>query len=173
MIVTLWVVAAVLAVLVGVVGIGVVGAGLTSRQGAPVSEEEVLREVNGLNESSAPTASEPPSSRPTSSRPTSSAPASSGPASSGPTSSWPTSSGPTSSGPTGADPASQSFLTRGGTVVADCDRIISMSPAQGFSVHEQGALEGEFRGTSDNHNRVKVELTCTGGDIHLRVRSEN
>ena len=47
-----WVLAAVLAVLVGVVGIGIVGAGLTSRQGAPISQEDVLR---ALGESAAPT----------------------------------------------------------------------------------------------------------------------
>jgi hypothetical protein len=140
-IVTLWVVAAVLAVLVGVVGIGVVGAGLTSRQGAPISEEEVLREVNGLNESSSPTVA-----------PTT-------PATSAPTKS--------------AKPVGQSFPTRGGTVVADCDHIISMSPAQGYGVHEQGTEEGEFRGVSDNHKRVKVELSCVGGRVDLRIRTEN
>jgi hypothetical protein len=138
-IVTLWVVAAVLAVLVGVVGIGVVGAGLTSRQGAPISEEEVLREVNGLNESSSPTAA-----------PTTSVPAT-----------------------TPAKPDGQSFPTRGGIVTADCDHIISMSPAQGYGVHEQSSREGEFRGVSDNHDRVKVELRCSGGVVDLRIRTED
>jgi len=141
-IVTLWVVAAVLAVLVGVVGIGVVGAGLTSRQGAPISEEEVLREVNGLNESSSPTAA-----------PTTPTPAT------------------TPTKPT--KPAGQSFRTRGGVVTADCDGIIAMAPAQGYGVHEQSSREGEFRGVSDNHKRVKVELRCSGGVVDLRIRDEN
>jgi hypothetical protein len=149
-IVTLWVVAAVLAVLVGVVGIGVVGTGLTSRQGAPISEEEVLREVNGLN-TTPPAASPTPSLSPVPSL--SAAPSLSPP-------------------PKPVRTDSQSFPTRGGIVVASCDRIISMSPAQGFSVHEQGTREGEFRGTSDNHNRVKVELSCSGGQVQLRVRGE-
>jgi hypothetical protein len=146
-IVTLWVVAAVLAVLVGVVGIGVVGAGLTSRQGAPISEEEVLREVNGLNESSSPTTA--PTTAPTASTPATT---------------------PTKPAkPT--KPAGQSFPTR--VVTADCDGIIAMAPAQGYGVHEQSSREGEFRGVSDNHKRVKVELRCSGGVVDLRIRTEN
>ena len=142
-IVTLWVVAAVLAVLVGVVGIGVVGAGLTSRQGAPVSEEEVLREVNGLNESASPSVAAETGT----------------PATTPPTK------------PPKND--SQSFRTPGGTVTTDCDHIISMAPAQGFAVHEQSDREGEFRSFSDNHRRVKVELICGGGRADLRIRNEN
>jgi hypothetical protein len=129
-----WVLAAVLAVLVGVVGIGLVGAGMTSRRGAPVTEDDVLR---ALGSSSAPASSPPaPSSAPSSS-----------PAS-----------------------ASQAFPTRGGTVVASCDRILTMAPAQGFAIHEQRAQEGEFRGVRDNHDRVKFELTCANGVPDLRIR---
>ena len=47
-----------------------------------------------------------------------------------------------------------------------------MSPAQGFQVHEQNAREGELRGIRDNHNRVKVELTCSNGTPELRTRDE-
>ena len=59
-----WAVAAVLAVLVGVVGIGLVGAGLTSGQGAPVSEAEVLRELDRLGSAPPPSASATAPARP-------------------------------------------------------------------------------------------------------------
>ena len=128
-----WILAAVLAVLVGIVGIGLVGAGLTGRPGAPISQDDVLR---ALGESSAPTPdiSEMP--------------------------------------PEPATLAAQPFPTRGGTVMATCAGITAMSPAQGFQVHEQNAREGEFRGIRDNHNRVKVELTCPNGTPELRIRDE-
>jgi hypothetical protein len=131
-----WVLAAVLAVLVGIVGIGVVGGGLTSRQGSPVSEEDVLR---SLGESPSPNISEM-SPEPSA---------------------------------TGSAAVSQSFPTRGGTVVASCERIETMAPAQGFAIHEQSDREGEFRGVSDNHDRVKVELSCANGTPHLRIRDES
>ncbi|GIE03773.1 hypothetical protein Adu01nite_51230 [Paractinoplanes durhamensis] len=141
-IVTGWILAAVLAVLVGVVGIGIVGAGLTSRQGTPISEEDVRR---ALETSDSPSAS--PSASPSPS--------------------------PSPSAQIGESPQTvQSFVTDGGTVLASCAGIESMSPAQGYSVHEQSAREGEFRGTRDNHDRVKVELSCSGGVAHLRVRAE-
>jgi len=55
-------------VLVGVVGIGLVGADLTTRQGAPVSQDQVERELQGLG--TAPTsASASPSASPTSKPP--------------------------------------------------------------------------------------------------------
>ncbi|MEV0898244.1 hypothetical protein [Actinoplanes sp. NPDC049802] len=117
-----WIVAAVLAVLVGVVGIGLVGSGLVSRQGAPISEDEVERALDGLGGAS-PT---PPPA---------------------------TSSTATARG--------RSFPTRGGTVVADCERILSMSPAQGFAVHDQDDDEGEFRSV---RGKVKVEVELTGCD---------
>jgi hypothetical protein len=128
-----WILAAVLAVLVGVVGIGVVGAGLTSRQGAPISEEEVLRALGSSSPS--PSASVSPSAS------------------------------------ISRDISDQkSFPTRGGTVVATCSRILSMAPAQGFSIHEQRDQEGEFRGARDNHDRVKFELACANGTPSLRIR---
>jgi hypothetical protein len=132
-----WILAAVLAGLIGIVGIGVVGAGLTSRQGAPISQEDVLR---ALGESSAPTPGVSEIS-------------------------------PTPTGPTTL--TAQSFPTRGGTVLATCQGITAMSPAQGFQVHEQNAREGEFRGIRDNHHRVKVELTCPNGTPELRTRDED
>ncbi|MFC4069727.1 hypothetical protein [Actinoplanes subglobosus] len=67
----------------------------------------------------------------------------------------------------------RSFPTGGGTVVADCERIISMSPAQGFEVHEQDDDEGEFRAVR-GRDRLKVELTgCDQGLPRLRVRNDD
>ncbi|WP_309238402.1 hypothetical protein [Actinoplanes aureus] len=133
-----WIFAVVLAVLVGVVGIGLVGADLTARQGAPVSEAQVERELEGLG--TAPPSSSSPSPSPSSSR---------GPA------------------------TGRSFPTRGGTVVADCERILSMAPAQGFAVHEQDDDEGEFRSVDNPKDRVDVDLTCVDGVPELRVQTED
>jgi hypothetical protein len=75
-----------------------------------------------------------------------------------------------------ASPAPRSFPTAGGTVVARCDggraTIVSMAPAQGFSVHERDGDEGEFRGVRDDHDRVKIEVTCRGGTPEAEIREE-
>ncbi|GAA4588135.1 hypothetical protein BJY16_008458 [Actinoplanes octamycinicus] len=128
-----WVVAAILAVLVGVIGIRLVGADLTTRPGDAVSEAQVEQELGDLPAvpSSAPTTAAPATAAPTTAAP--------------------------------AKDAGRSFPTRGGTVVADCGGIISMAPAQGFAVHEQRGREGEFRSVRDNHVRVKVRVTCAAG----------
>jgi hypothetical protein len=127
-----WIVAAFLAVMVGVVGIGLVGSGLlTSRPGEPVSEEEVRRALEEMGEPS-PSAT------------------------------------PTPSATTAAQEA-RSVPTAGGIVVADCRRILSMSPAQGFEVHDQKADEGEFRAVG-GHRKVEVELTgCDRGMPRIGV----
>ncbi|GIE74962.1 hypothetical protein Aph02nite_09120 [Actinoplanes philippinensis] len=136
-----WIVAAFLAVMVGVVGIGLVGSGLlTPRQGAAVTEEEVRQ---ALEETSA----EPSSSRLPSPSP--------------------------SSPPSPDQGTARSFPTAGGIVVAECDRILSLSPAQGFEVHEQDDDEGEFRAVR-GRDRVKVELTgCDQGTPRLRIRADD
>jgi hypothetical protein len=74
--------------------------------------------------------------------------------------------------PSSSETAS-SFRTRGGTVVADCDGISSMSPADGFQVHERQSREGEFRSVRDNHDRVKVKLTCVNGIPHVDERDDD
>src|SRR3954454_23351336 len=129
-----WLAAAVLAVLVGLVGISVIGDGLVSPVAGPLSESEAARELAAEPAPSSPSAS-PPVSRTPSSSPS----------------------------PAGS---SRTFPTRGGTVVARCadgrGTIVSMSPAQGFSVHERQGSEGEFRGVSDDHDRVKVDISCAG-----------
>ena len=129
-----WLVAVVLAVGVGVLGISLVGGGLTSGQGAPLDEDEVERELRSLRTRSA-------------------APAGPAPAASV--------AAPVVSG--------RSFATRGGTVVADCGRILSMAPAQGWSVAEQDADEGEFQLVGDPAVTVEVELTCLAGQPQLAV----
>jgi hypothetical protein len=128
-----WLAAAVLAVLVGLLAVSLIGDGLTSPIAQPMSRSDVNRELQSLP-SAAPPAR--PSIRP-------SVPAT--PAST-------------------AEPLSS--RTRGGTVIARCDGgrpvIVSMTPAQGFEVHERDGDEGEFRSITDNHDRVKIDVRCAG-----------
>ncbi|MEV4637198.1 hypothetical protein AB0J80_07580 [Actinoplanes sp. NPDC049548] len=137
-----WAGAAVLAVLVGIAMIGDIGADLTDAGSRPRTEAQVARELASLP-SAAPSV---PSASPARSRPA-----------------------PSVSQATGASPAavSRTLATRGGTVVARCvagrSQIVTMSPAPGFSLHEQDGNEGEFRSTSDNHDRVKFEVVCSSG----------
>ncbi len=144
MIVGGWLVAVALAVLVGVVGINLVGSGLTDPQAAPMSEEQVEREL-------AAPAPVPPSSPAGS--PPSAAPASATPASS----------------VASAPPAGRSFTTAAGLVVADCTRILSMAPAQGWAVAEQDDDEGEFRSVDNPAAGLEVDLTCSGGQPSISV----
>jgi hypothetical protein len=41
--------------------------------------------------------------------------------------------------------------------------MVSMSPRQGYEVHDQDDDEGEFRGRGDGDDRVKFEIVCSGG----------
>ena len=145
-----WLAAAVLAVLVGLVAISVIGDGITSPIARPMSRSDVEREL----------AAQPPASSPSWSAAPSSAPA-----------------------PSRSGSAPRSFPTAGGTVVARCvdgaALIVSMSPAQGFGLHERedgpqhDGAEGEFRGISNDHDRVKVEVICGGANTpEISVRSE-
>jgi hypothetical protein len=125
-----WLAAAVLAVLVGLLAVTVIGDGLTSPIARPLSQSEVEREL----------AAQPATPSP----------------------SRYASQSPSPSATAGADPVSR--RTRGGTVVARCDdgraRLIQMSPAPGFEVHDRDDDEGEFRSVSDNHDRIKISLDC-------------
>ncbi|MEV8507759.1 hypothetical protein AB0368_23465 [Actinoplanes sp. NPDC051475] len=134
-----WAGAAVLAVLVGIAAIGVIGADLTDAGSRPRTEAQVARELASVP-SPVPSASPSrPSPRPSASQAAGDAPVA----------------------------VSRTLATRGGTVVARCaggrPQIVTMSPAPGFSLHEQGSTEGEFRSTSDNHDRVKFTIVCSGG----------
>ncbi|MFI1995537.1 hypothetical protein [Actinoplanes sp. NPDC020271] len=131
-----WLVAAILAVLVGVVGIGL--AGLTGRETDTVSEADVERALPRVSAAATPSAE--PAAEPSVTR--------------------------------SAVVTKQSFRTSGGTVVADCDGILSMSPAQGFGVHETQRTEGEFRSARDGQVRVKVQLTCTNGVPSVNERGD-
>lgn len=140
-----WLGAAVLAVVVGLTAINVIGAGLTSSQARPRTPAEVARDL-----AAAPTA--PASSL--GSRPSPSVSAAQ---------------------PTGLN-------THGGTVVARCAgsraEILTMSPDPGFEAHEwdrgpQREAEGEFRSTSDNHDRGKFSVTCRSGQPSLSARSSD
>jgi hypothetical protein len=56
--------------------------------------------------------------------------------------------------------------------------IRSMSPVPGYAVHEraqgpQAEAEGEFRSTSDNHDRVKFSVRCADGSPALSDRSSD
>ncbi|MEU7903564.1 hypothetical protein [Actinoplanes sp. NPDC049118] len=168
-----WIGAAVLAVLIGLAAVRVIGDGLTSEAGRPRSQAEIDRELAahatttptsaGAPASAGPTAGTDPEPAPT----TASAPPASASASAG--------SGPAPS------VGLRSFRTRGGTVVARCgDRraeIVAMSPLAGFAVHERDEgprvqAEGEFRGTVDDHDRVKVRISCAGDRPVLAERSD-
>jgi hypothetical protein len=161
-----WLGAVVLAVLVGLGAINVIGSGLTSSGGAPKSEAEVEHDLAALPSSSSAPPSEIPSPSPS-------------PSASASLGGRPTTAAPTTAAPTTAG-TSRSFGTRGGTVVATCSAagatINGMSPETGFTVHErtigaQAEAEGEFRSASDNHDRVKFSITCSGGRPALSPRS--
>jgi hypothetical protein len=72
--------------------------------------------------------------------------------------------------------AARTFTTRAGTVVGRCagDRpeVVSMSPAQGYSVHDRDTgpqsddADGEFRGAGRD-DRVEFEIVCAGGVPNL------
>jgi hypothetical protein len=137
-----WFGAAVLAVLVGLAAISVIGAGLMSSDAKPRTEAEVAREAAAL-------------------------PAPSGRASLGPAPSASTS-------PSASVTSDRSIITKGGTVVARCvggqAEIRLMSPVSGYAVHEREGSEGEFRSTSDNHDRVKFRVQCVDGRPELSER---
>ena len=144
-----WFAAAILAVLVGLVGISVIGDGLTSPVAEPISADEVARQL----------AAEPPA------------------ASAGPPPAVPSavaSVGPAPELTRLTETRGGTVVAR-----CDAGRavIVSMAPAQGWAVHERDAgpqteAEGEFRRTADNHDRVKVDVRCDAGVPVLTARDE-
>lgn len=72
----------------------------------------------------------------------------------------------------------RTLATDGGLIVATCSgslvTIETMSPAQGYTVHERDReprrqAEAEFRSVSDDQDRVKVEVRCVSGVPTLGV----
>lgn len=134
-----WLGAAVVAVLVGLGAISVIGNGLTEPETRPLSAAEVADEL-ARQASAAPPASTGAGQRPPS---------------------------------PSATAATRTFPTRAGTVVGRCTgsrpEVLSMSPRQGYELHEQDRgpqeddAEGEFRGQDDGTDRVKFEVVCPGG----------
>jgi hypothetical protein len=140
-----WLGAAVLAVAVGLTAINVIGAGLTSSSSLarPRTPAEVDRELAGV-----------PSAAPL----------------------------PSGTASLGNAPASAGLSTHGGTVIAQCTgtdaEIKGMAPEPGFEAHEwdrgpQREAEGEFRSTSDNHDRGRFSITCRSGQPSLSARSSD
>ena len=143
-----WLGAVVLAVLVGLGAISVIGNGLTSPETEPLSAAEVADDL-ARQVTVSPSASAGTGDRPS----------------------------PSASGsPAGTSPA-VTFVTGAGTVVGRCagsrPEIVSMSPRQGYELHDQdrgpqsGDAGGEFRGRDDGHDRVKFEIVCSGGGPKL------
>jgi hypothetical protein len=150
-----WLGAAALALLVGLGAISVIGSGLASSGGESLSEAEVRSRLASSGDES-PGGIEPPPG-------TSVPPASTG------------------IGPAAPVEPAKTFATRAGTVTARCAgsqvEIVSMSPAQGYAVHERESgrraeAEGEFRGTGDDHDRVEVRVRCGAGEPVSEIRSE-
>ncbi|GAA3946952.1 hypothetical protein Aau02nite_78300 [Amorphoplanes auranticolor] len=141
-----WFGAAVLAVVVGLAAVSVIGNGLTTPETRPLSAAEVADEL-ARQVAVSPSAAEGSGSRPPAT-PSASASASSG-------------------------PPTLTFPTRAGTVVGRCagarPEVVSMSPRQGYELHEQDRglqdddAEGEFRAQGGGKDRVKFEIVCRAG----------
>jgi hypothetical protein len=139
-----WLGAAVLAVLVGLGAISVIGNGLTAPETRPLSAAEVADEL-ARQVAVSPSASAGAGDRPVESP------------------------SPSSS----ATAVARTLPTRAGTVVGRCTggrpEVLSMSPHQGYELHDQDRgpqeddADGEFRSQSDGHDRVKFEIVCRGG----------
>jgi len=147
-----WLGAAVLALLVGLGAISVIGAGLTGDSTPALSAADVDKQLRAQPSASAALGANP---------------------------------SPTATEPATAEPATEPASpvkpavkrTRGGTVVARCvggsAQIVTMTAAIGFAVHEKQGAEGEFRSSSDNHDRVKIRVSCAGGDASISAENRD
>lgn len=140
-----WLGAAVLAVLVGLAAVSVIGNGLTTPETRPLSAAEVADEL-ARQVAVSPSAAQGSGSRPP----------------------------VTPSAAASVAPPTQTFPTRAGTVVGRCvgtrPEVVSMSPRQGYELHEQDRglqdddAEGEFRAQGGGgKDRVKFEIVCRAG----------
>jgi hypothetical protein len=136
-----WLGAAVVAVLVGLAAVSVIGDGLTTPETRPLSAAEVADEL-ARQVAVSPSASVGVGSRP-----------------------------PVA--PSASASPTLAFQTRAGTVVGRCvgsrPEVVSMSPRQGYELHEQDRglqdddAEGEFRAQGGGKDRVKFEIVCRAG----------
>ena len=147
-----WLGAAVLALLVGLGAISVIGAGLTGDSTPALSAADVDKQLRAQPSASAALGANP-----------------------SPTATEPATAEPTTEPASPAKPAVK--RTRGGTVVARCvvgsAQIVTMTAAIGFAVHEKQGAEGEFRSSSDNHDRVKIRVSCAGGDPSISAENRD
>ena len=147
-----WLGAAVLALLVGLGAISVIGAGLTGDSTPALSAADVDKQLRAQPSASAALGANP-----------------------SPTATEPATAEPTTEPASPAKPAVK--RTRGGTVVARCvggsAQIVTMTAAIGFAVHEKQGAEGEFRSSSDNHDRVKIRVSCAGGDASISAENRD
>jgi hypothetical protein len=140
-----WLAAAALALLAGLGAISVIGAGLTGGSTPALSAADVDKQLRSEPSASAALGGNPSSPEVTPS-------------------------------PTNLEkPAVK--RTRGGTVVARCGdagaQIVTMTAAIGFTVHEKQGAEGEFRSSSDNHDRVKIRVSCAGGSPSISAENRD
>jgi hypothetical protein len=155
-----WLGAAALAIGAGLAATDVIGNGLSSSQSPVQSEDAVARALAEAATSPAPPTPTPPATPSSTATP----PSTSSPSSPG------TAAPSASAGP---DPVRKTFRTTGGTIIAQCVgprvQVLSMSPAQGYAVHEgidrelRSSTEVEFRSRGDNDDRVKADLRCSAG----------
>ncbi|HZI98752.1 MAG TPA: hypothetical protein VFD41_14620 [Actinomycetales bacterium] len=97
--------------------------------------------------------------------PTPSAPTTTAPTTTAPTTTGPTTTGPTTTGPA---PQERTFSTRGGSSAVSCSgdalTVTYATPANGWRVDSErespSSARVEFR---RDHDRVRLELTCEGG----------
>jgi hypothetical protein len=156
-----WLGAAALATVMGLGAISVIGAGLTSSDNRPRTEAEVADLLAAASPSASARAGGEPS-------------ASAGAGGQ-----------PSASARTAAPPGVvKTFATRAGTITARCAgdlvQVVSMSPAQGYAVHDgvhgelRASAEAEFRGVADDHDRVKARLRCASNvpSVNVSVRDD-
>ncbi len=69
--------------------------------------------------------------------------------------------------------AAHTLTTRAGTVVVRCTgddaEIVSMSPRDGYALHDRDGDEGEFRSTTDGGDHVTFDVDCTAGRPSLTL----
>lgn len=156
--VTGWLVAAGLAVAVGLLAVSLLGTGITAGRVQPLSHDAVARALDhsGSNSSSIPSSSTPstPSTRP---RSNPSVPPGPGPS---------TSSGPR---PTSPSRTVKALHSPGGTVIARCTGnslyLMSWTPRQGFEIddHTRGPAHTAYIKFESDDADIHMSINCSDG----------